>query len=166
MREQKTNYAFIDSQNLHLGIRALGWKLDFARFRRYLSDKYSITKAFLFIGYLPGNEPMYENLRRQGFELVFKNTSSYHGVTKGNVDSEMILQTLIKIPLYDQAIIVTGDGDFYCLIEYLIANSKLEKLIIPNINQCSHLFNTLHNETGPYELFEHIEYQRTKLEYK
>lgn len=30
------NYAFIDSQNLNLGVLALGWKLDFARFRSYL----------------------------------------------------------------------------------------------------------------------------------
>lgn len=32
------NYAFIDSQNLNLAIRTLGWKLDFARFRTYLAE--------------------------------------------------------------------------------------------------------------------------------
>ena len=47
------NYAFIDSQNLNLSIREMGWKLDFSRFRIYLRDKYNIEKAFLFIGYVP-----------------------------------------------------------------------------------------------------------------
>jgi len=34
--ERPNNYAFIDSQNLNLGIQSLGWKLDFAKFHRYL----------------------------------------------------------------------------------------------------------------------------------
>jgi hypothetical protein len=36
-------YAFIDSQNLNLGIKDLGWNLDFARFRVYLKDKYKVS---------------------------------------------------------------------------------------------------------------------------
>ncbi|MDD4894999.1 MAG: hypothetical protein PHW54_06800 [Candidatus Omnitrophica bacterium] len=42
------NYAFIDSQNLNLSIRDQGWALDFKRFRKYLEDKYGVTKAFIF----------------------------------------------------------------------------------------------------------------------
>jgi len=33
---------------------------------------------------------------------------------------------------YDKAVIVTGDGDFHCLIEYLRKQNKLERLIVPN----------------------------------
>ncbi len=36
------NFAFIDSQNLNLSIRALGWRLDFRRFRVYLKEKYEV----------------------------------------------------------------------------------------------------------------------------
>lgn len=45
-------YAFVDSQNLNLGVRSQGWKLGFVRFRKYLEDKYGVSKAFLFIGYV------------------------------------------------------------------------------------------------------------------
>ena len=45
---QPVIYAFIDSQNLNLGIRSLGWKLDFERFFVYLQDKYRVRKAFSF----------------------------------------------------------------------------------------------------------------------
>ncbi|KKP92579.1 MAG: hypothetical protein UR98_C0023G0008 [Parcubacteria group bacterium GW2011_GWA1_36_12] len=43
-------YAFIDSQNLNLGIKSQGWKLDWRKFRQYLRNKYSVVKAYLFIG--------------------------------------------------------------------------------------------------------------------
>jgi hypothetical protein len=48
----QNNYAFIDSQNLNLSIHKQGWALRFRKFRQYLRDKYSITRAFLFIGYV------------------------------------------------------------------------------------------------------------------
>lgn len=59
MRELKNNYAFIDSQNLNLSIRGLGWLLDFKRFRKYLEDKYCVRKAFIFVGYVATNESLY-----------------------------------------------------------------------------------------------------------
>jgi len=39
---------------------------------------------------------------------------------------------MIEYENYDKAIIVSGDGDFHCLIEYLESNSKLAKIIVPN----------------------------------
>ena len=127
------NYAFIDSQNLNLGIRAQGWVLDFGRFRKYLEDKYRISKAFLFIGYVPGNESLYTSLQSQGYILIFKPTLYLpNGKVKGNVDAELVLHTMIEYPNYDKAIIVSGDGDFHCLIEYLEREDKLLYVFIPN----------------------------------
>ena len=63
MRKDKNNYAFIDSNNLNLSIQELSWKLDFKRFRVYLKEKYKVSKAFLFIGYMPGNEFLYTSLQ-------------------------------------------------------------------------------------------------------
>ena len=62
MRKTKNNYAFVDSQNVNLSIRSQGWILNFGRFRKYLEDKYGVSKAFLFIGYLTGNESLYTSL--------------------------------------------------------------------------------------------------------
>jgi len=47
--KKTTNYAFIDSQNLYRGLKELNWQIDFARFRKYLEDKYNVRKAFYFI---------------------------------------------------------------------------------------------------------------------
>ncbi len=73
----KNNFAFIDCQNLNLSIRELGWKLDFARFRKYLADKYHVSKAFLFIGYVEGNNKLYTHLQEAGFVCIFKPTLKY-----------------------------------------------------------------------------------------
>ncbi|TSC94407.1 MAG: Uncharacterized protein CEN87_528 [Parcubacteria group bacterium Licking1014_1] len=74
MDKKENNYAFIDSQNLNLGIRSSGWILDFSRFYVYLKDKYKINKAFLFIGYVPGNESLYTYLQKAGYIVIFKPT--------------------------------------------------------------------------------------------
>ena len=129
----ETIYAFIDSQNLNLGVTSQGWKLDWRKFRQYLRNKYSVTKAYLFIGYKPGNERLYNSLRSDGYIVVFKPTIVLpDGTVKGNVDAELVLHSMIQYPNYSRAIIVSGDGDFYCLAEYLEQNNKLLHLITPN----------------------------------
>jgi uncharacterized LabA/DUF88 family protein len=125
-------YAFIDSQNLNLAVKDQGWELDFARFHVYLKEKYGVSKAFLFIGYVPGNEDLYTSLQKMGYIIVFKPTLEIRGKTKGNVDAELVLHSMIEFPNYDKALIVSGDGDFHCLIKYLSHKSKLLNLLIPN----------------------------------
>jgi uncharacterized LabA/DUF88 family protein len=133
MKSTQNNYAFIDSQNLNLSILALGWKLDFARFRVYLAEKFGVIKAFLFIGYVEGNKDLYVHLQEAGFICVFKPTLQYKdGKTKGNCDAEMVLQAMIEYGNYEKAVIVTGDGDFYCLVQYLLGKGKLGSVLIPN----------------------------------
>jgi len=131
--EKENNYAFIDSQNVNLAIRDLGWQLDFKRFRVYLQDKYNVTKAFIFIGYVKENTKLYTFLQSAGFICIFKPTVEYKdGHTKGNCDAELVLQSMIEYKNYDKAVIVTGDGDFYCLAIYLIGQKKLKTVLIPN----------------------------------
>jgi uncharacterized LabA/DUF88 family protein len=140
MSEKQNNYAFIDSQNVNLAIRDQGWILDFRRFRKYLEDKYSITNAFIFIGYIDTNQNLYTSLQKDGYILVFKPTLNLpDGKAKGNVDPELVLHTMVEYPNYDKALIVSGDGDFYCLLDYLKRKDKLLKLMIPNRNRYSSL---------------------------
>jgi len=156
-----SNYTFIDSQNLNLSIKQQGWKLDFKRFRIYLQQKYNVSKAFLFIGYIASNQRLYDILQSFGYILIFKPTikiSTYE--VKGNVDSELVLNAIVEIPNYDKAIIVSGDGDYACLVEYLLKQNKLEKLMIPDANKYSFLLT---------KFLKHAVFMnnlRNKLEYK
>ena len=133
MKKPLKNYAFIDSQNLNLSIKSLGWVLDFLRFRIYLKEKYGVKKAFLFIGYVDGNQDLYTALQKYGYILVFKPTlECKNGKTKGNCDAELVLQSMIEYYNYKKAVIVTGDGDFHCLVKYLVEKKKLEVVMVPN----------------------------------
>ena len=133
MIQKENNFAFIDSNNLHLSIKQLGWKLDFKRFRKYLMEKYGVQKAYMFIGYVSGNNDLYITLQESGFVCIFKPALIYKdGTTKGNCDAELILEAMIQYPNYNKAVIVTGDGDFYCLVKYLLEKGKLKNVLIPN----------------------------------
>ncbi|MBT4384365.1 NYN domain-containing protein [Candidatus Peregrinibacteria bacterium] len=162
MKNKENNYAFIDSQNLNLSIKNLGWKLDFRKFRRYLKEKYGITKAFLFIGYIDGNGDLYKALQDSGFICIFKPTLTYKtGKIKGNCDAELVLQTMIEYPHYEKAVIITGDGDFHCLVKYLIQEKKLKKLLVPDQKSYSALLKRF-----PSEFLAFVSDLKKKLSYK
>ena len=132
------NYAFIDSQNLNLGIQDLGWRLDYRKFRIYLKEKYGVQTAYLFIGFIMENQNLYRSLQKYGYILMFKPVlKTADGRVKGNVDADLVLRAMIDYQEYDQAIIVTSDGDFYCLVEYLYAQKKLKIVMSPNREKCS-----------------------------
>lgn len=167
MKKKQNNYAFIDSQNVNLAIREQGWVLDYKRFRKYLLDKYHITKAFLFIGYVPANQPLYTAMQDAGYILIFKPTLQLpDGTVKGNVDAELVLHAMIEYKNYQKAVIVTGDGDFYCLVDYLNKQNKLLKLLVPNVRKYSKLLKPFAPDKLDFmnNLQKKLEYRKQKRE--
>jgi len=136
MKTKENNFAFIDSNNLYLGVKERGWKLDFFRFRFFLKYKYHVSKAFLFIGYVQQNQTLYTELQKAGYICVFKPTLEIKEQgkikIKGNIDAELVLHAMIELANYSKAILISGDGDFYCLVEYLENQGKLAKIIAPS----------------------------------
>ena len=160
MRKEENNFAFIDNTNVHKGIGMLGWRLDLVKFRKLLSERYGVTKAYMFIGYIPGNQDMYRDFQNWGYTLIFKPTlPNKHGEIKGNCDAELVLQAMIDLDTYDKAVIVTGDGDFQCLVKHLRKISKLAYVISPNRQWCSIL---LKREARGNHVF--LEEMKSKLE--
>ena len=157
-----TNFAYIDGNNVHLGIAALGWKLDWRRFRVYLTEHYGVSRAYFFIGYLPEQQGLYNSLQHSGYTLVFKPVMYRpEGKPKGNVDAELVLQAMIDYRDYERAAIVTSDGDFACLVRYLYEQGKLERVLSPNRKGCSALL-----KRAAREKIDFLEDARRKLEYK
>jgi uncharacterized LabA/DUF88 family protein len=152
-KKKPNAYAFIDSQNLNLGTQRMGWKMDWRKFRKFLRDKYGVTQAYMFIGYMTENEALYEYMHELGFLVVLKPTvdvsakpaadgakgakpaddkDKEKSSVKGNVDAELVLYAMKELPNYSQAIIVSGDGDFFSLAEYLEEKGKLANILTPN----------------------------------
>lgn len=162
MKNEGSNFAFIDGQNLNLGVQSMGWKLNYYRFRKYLLEKYSVVTAYYFIGYVPGNQPLYSELQKAGYVLVFKPTiPDGDGHVKGNIDADLVLQAMLDFSNYDQAIIISSDGDFYSLVKHLYQNKKLRFVMSPYVDTCSTL---LKKEAKERIVF--MDNLREKLEYK
>ena len=162
MDKKENNYAFIDSQNVNMGVEELGWKLDFRKFIIYLREKYSVKTAYLFIGYLPENQDLYSSLQAAGYRLIFKPTlPDKDGEVKGNVDADLVLQVMLDYNKFDKAIIVSSDGDFYSLVKYLYHQNKLRCVMSPYIKTCSALLKRTAREKIVF-----MDNLRHKLEYK
>ena len=166
MIPKENNYAFIDSQNLNLGVKDMGWDLDFKKFRIYLKEKYNVSQAYIFIGYMPGNENLYKSLQKYGYVLNFKPVifSEDIKLIKGNIDADLVLQTMIDFHenRFDKAVIVTSDGDFYSLVNYLYEKNKLRTVISPYFKTCSSLIKGSAKERLVFmnNLKEKLEYKR------
>ena len=158
----KGNYAFVDGNNLYLSTKGLGWKLDHNKFRIYLKDKFNASIAYYFIGYKKDNQKLYDSLERSGFKLVYKDVAHDDKANvKGNIDAELVLHAMIDIEEYDQAIIVSSDGDFACLVEYLVQKGKLKRVLAASKGGCSNLLSKAAGTNIDY-----LDNLRDKLEYK
>ena len=162
MKKPQVNYAFIDGNNLHLGIADSGWRLDYKRFRTYLREHYGVIKAYYFVGYIPEYEPLYQFLESAGYTMKYKEISLVNNRDiKGNVDSEIVLQAMLDINQFEKAVLVSSDGDFACLVEHLYKNAKLECVLAPMKDRCSHLL-----KKAARERIDYIEQLKTRIEYK
>ena len=153
MHKVPVNYAFIDGQNFYKSVQeieneleALEVELDLNEFHIYLTEKHAVKTAYYFVGYVRRNISLYSALRTQGYELKFKEVAVHEDGIKGNVDVNLTLQSLIDIDDYDKAVIITSDGDYACLVEYLHDKGKLECLIACSRGGCSYLLRKLHTK--------------------
>ena len=139
---------YIDGNNLYRGAKALGYEIDYKKFRGWLRQKYNATNIYLFIGLVPARTKFYEYLQECNFILVFKQTVSVGGVIKGNCDAELVLKTVTDFytKAFDKCILISGDGDFGCLVEFLEDNSALDQIIAPDKNKCSILLRNKNTE--------------------
>lgn len=163
MQKPLKNYAFIDSQNVNLGIQELRWKLDWRKFRVYLKEKYSVETAYMFIGYIEENQDLYLSLQKKGYILIFKEIlKNKDGFVKGNCDAELVLQAMIDYEKYEKAVIVSGDGDFACLVRHLKKQRKLEKVLVPNMKK----YSALLKKAAENEHLDYINNLKSKLQYE
>lgn len=130
---------YIDGNNLYRSAKELSFEIDYKKFRGWLRQKYNVTNVYLFIGLVPDRVKFYEYLQESGFILVFKQTVSAGGLVKGNCDAELVLKTISDFytKSFDKCILVSGDGDFGCLVEFLMSNFALESIIAPDKGKCS-----------------------------
>jgi len=130
---------YIDGNNLYRSAKELGFEIDYKKFRGWLRQKYNASNIYLFIGLVPERTKFYEYLQSCGFILVFKQTISVGEKIKGNCDAELVLKTVSDFytKSFTSCVLVTGDGDFGCLVEFLKDNHSIKTILSPDENKCS-----------------------------
>lgn len=151
--KQNLNIAYIDGQNLHMATKnsTNPWKVNLKKFRIYLRKKYSVEKAYYYLGYVQEEyQHIYENIQEAGFILVFRqHNPAMLGTKKGNVDSDIILNIITRIYYkedFNRIVLVSGDGDYKGLVDFLIKENKLEKILFPDARKASSLYKKIHSK--------------------
>ena len=141
------NQAFIDGQNLEYSTTNAekAWKVDLRKFRVYLERKYSVDRAYYFIGFQRDeNAKIYQEIQEAGYILIFrKHNEKMSSIKKGNVDTDIVFTVMKKIAekeKFDKVILVSGDGDYFKMVDYLIEKDKFERLLAPNYKRMSSLY--------------------------
>jgi len=161
--------AFIDGQNLHLGTMEDGWKINFSKLRIYLKENYNVGEAYYFLGYISEKEQdLYNNLQKAGFIVIFKShNEELLAKKKGNVDTDIVfevMKNLLDNKDFSKIILVSGDGDYRKLIDFLILKNKFAKILFPNKKFASSLYKNLGSEFFDYliNIRKYIEYTKEK----
>lgn len=117
----------------------------------------------MFIGFVALNQKLYDKLQEAGFILRFKPTiPDADGKIKGNIDADLVLRAALELDEYEKAVIVSSDGDFYSLTQYLYDKKKLAVVLSPDIENCSSLLRGTAKEKIRFmnELKEKLEYKK------
>lgn len=143
-----SNYAYIDGQNLNhsTALSSHPWKIDLRKFRQYLRRKYQVQVAYYFIGaYLPENAKLYKSLKHYGYQVIFReHNNSATSQKKGNVDTDIvfaIMHDLIENKKLHKVVLVSGDGDYWRMVTYLIQKHRFAKLLAPDRHFTSSLYH-------------------------
>lgn len=150
MKKENKNYAFVDGQNLYMStsLAENPWRINLVRFRIYLRQKYNAEKAYYFLGFIQEEyQDIYDEIQEAGFILQFKkHNPAMLGTKKGNVDTDIvfhIMKKLYKKEPFDNIILVSGDGDYKQLVDFLIEEERFEKILFPNMKFASSLYKKI-----------------------
>ena len=163
----KGNIAYIDNQNLYMATKTSlePWRVDLKRFKVYLNDRYNCEEALLFMGaYEKEYDSRYELFESFGYTLMFRTHDEVaNSKKKGNVDTDVVFQMMHDFHHedFDKAVLVSGDGDYYKTVEYLISQNKFECLILPSHKNASSLYKRITHDY--YVYLDDLSY-RKKLE--
>lgn len=124
---------FVDGNNLYGAQKKLGWTVDFNKLISFASSDGQLIDATYFTPTTSKTNPHIANMiSRAGFSVVSKPATedkSSGEIYKANMDIELAVNVILSMPVYDKAVLVTGDGDFEYILSILRTYGKLFTII-------------------------------------
>lgn len=123
----------IDVQNLYWSARNLyRSRVDFGQVLKLAVNKRNLIRAFAYvIRTKTGEEKLFfDALTKLGIETRIKDLQEFFGgMKKGDWDVGMAIDAVKTAPNVDTVVLVSGDGDFIPLVEYLKNQGKRVEVI-------------------------------------
>jgi len=115
---------FFDVQNIYHSAKHLyNARVNFEKLVKQLVKNRTLIRAVAYVvksDAVPGEQSFFEALEKAGMELRIKDLQVYaSGVKKADWDVGMTVDAIRISPTLDVIILITGDGDFVPLVEYL-----------------------------------------------
>jgi len=115
---------FIDVQNLYHSAKNLyGGRVNYGELVKKLTNERHLLRA---LGYVvrsdpeTGEESFFDALEKAGIELRMKDIQIFpNGVKKADWDVGIAVDAIRMADMFDVIVLVSGDGDFIPLVEYL-----------------------------------------------
>ena len=119
---------FIDVQNLYYSARNIyGAKVNFREILKTAVSQRNLIRAFAYVVRTKTGEekPFFEALTKLGIEARIKDLQEFYGgMKKADWDVGIVIDAIKTSPSVDAIVLVSGDGDFVPLIEYLKNQGK------------------------------------------
>jgi uncharacterized LabA/DUF88 family protein len=140
LSSEPNNFAFIDGQNLRFSAKKAGLSVNYGALVSYLRERHDVRLVYIADCYYKSRKPFYKATEAAGVIFCFRRPFRDLSMEwKANVDVDLTIAVLDRIDRYNQAVLITGDGDFMSLIRYLDNRNKFRMLIGPDPANTSHL---------------------------
>lgn len=142
---------FIDLQNIYLAVKTIEQKskINFSVLKEYLHSSEAVVMMSVFTCFDPEYKSQIDfinHLGLLGYRVVSKPLKKLpDGTTKANMDLEMAMEVMNQAPHLDEIVLITGDGDFTPLVNYLCSLGKFVRIIGPDVLTSPDLIRACHS---------------------
>ena len=124
---------YVDVQNMYYSAKNLyGAKVDFGKVLQVGVANRVLVRAFAYVikADIEPEQAFYAALEKQGFEVRAKDLQIfYDGAKKGDWDVGLCMDVVRTLDMVDVVVIVSGDGDYSDLLDYVHANGRRTEVI-------------------------------------
>jgi uncharacterized LabA/DUF88 family protein len=125
---------FVDMQNLYHSAKNLyGARVNFAELMKLAVQDRQVVRALVYVvkgGESPEEQKFFDALEKSGLELKMKDLQVFAGgAKKADWDVGMAVDVISMAKQLDVAVLVTGDGDFVPLVDYLQHNGLIVEAV-------------------------------------
>jgi|SRR3989344_2022867 len=135
---------FIDAANVLYSQKALGWRVDYIKLKRYFEMQCTLVHIAFYTGKVGAHEKQQKFLNKLSEEDIvvvskevkFIKIDGGKLLPKGNLDVELALDAFSRESQFDTLILFSGDSDFAHLLDLLKRKGK-QVIVVSTRNHIS-----------------------------